>query len=215
MFSFFQNDFFIKFLSSAIVLLAALPMHEYAHAAVAYRLGDPTAKNEGRLTMNPLKHLDIVGSISILLFGIGWAKPVPVQAGYFKDPKKGMALTALAGPMTNLVLGFAGFVIYKLITNNFYMLSSDILYSTAMVFYYLAYINVVLAVFNMLPVPPFDGSRILGFFLPTKYYFMIMDYERYILMGVMFLMFTGALSRPLSAVVQGVFFVFNKLTFFF
>lgn len=138
-------------------ILLALTLHECAHAFTAYRLGDNTAYNEGRLTANPLKHLDPLGTILLFFAGFGWAKPVPVNPFYFKDRKKGMMMVSLAGPMTNLLLALLGAIILGLLTPtggfNF-MLS------------YFIYINVLLAVFNLLPIPPLDGSKILAGLLP-------------------------------------------------
>ncbi|WP_243123870.1 site-2 protease family protein [Thermaerobacter sp. FW80] len=133
-------------------LLLALVLHEYAHARVAHHLGDPTPRAAGRLTLDPLAHLDPIGTLLLVLFGFGWAKPVPVNPWHFRNPLAGMALVAAAGPATNLALAFATFVI------------ADLWEPTGLVgvaVRYVAIINVYLAVFNLIPIPPLDGSRVL------------------------------------------------------
>ena len=201
-------------------ILLALSIHEASHAFVADKLGDPTARNLGRITINPIKHLDPIGAISMLIFGIGWAKPVPVNSRYFKKPKRDMALTAAAGPLSNIVqalialpllflftkllLSSAGlseissaFVSYESIWN---LLFSMILYESfgfkiaAILIYFLlicATLNIILAFFNLIPIPPFDGSRIAFVFLPDKFYFGVMKYERIIMLVFLVLFFVG------------------------
>lgn len=203
------------------VILLALTIHEASHGYIAYKLGDYTAKITGRLSLNPLRHLDPVGTICMLLFGFGWAKPVPIDTRNFKNPKRDMALSALAGPVANLALGFAGIFLYMLaykylaisvVAGN--MLSyAVILFLT--VFYSL---NIGLAVFNLLPVPPLDGSRIFLTFLPTKLYFKVMQYERYIMIIMFALIFFGVLNTPLSwlisKVISGMIWILSFLPFF-
>ncbi len=170
----------IGLLIVAPVLLMGLTFHEYAHGYAAYKLGDPTAKNMGRLSLSPFKHLDLMGTLSMLLVGIGWAKPVPVNSRYFKNPKWGMALTALAGPLMNLLLSFAGFSFYMLILR--FARDSVISFAAGMFFFYFGYMNCYLAIFNLLPIPPFDGSRLAFVFLPDKFYWGVMKYERVIML---------------------------------
>lgn len=196
-----KTQLLIMLAAKVFVLLCVLPVHEYAHALVATKMGDSTAKLNGRLTLSPFAHLDLWGSIMIILFGIGYAKPVPINPNNFKNPKKGMALTAFAGPISNLIMA----LIFLLIENalgtfgvSLYN-NNSLLYSILYYFlYFAANINITLAVFNLLPVPPLDGSRIFWAVLPDKYYFKVMQYERYIMIGMFVLLLTGVLSYPIS-----------------
>lgn len=180
---------------STVAALVALTIHEYAHGYVAYRLGDYTAKSMGRLSLNPIKHLDPFGVLCMIFFHFGWAKPVPIDPRNFKNPRRGFAITALAGPLTNLVVGF--------FTAFFYLLGISTLKYTSVAYlnalqtnlilflFYFFLINVGLGVFNLIPVPPFDGSRILNVVLPRKWYFRIMKYEKQIYWGVIAWLFLG------------------------
>lgn len=210
-------------LLSIPVVLISLSFHELAHGFIAYKLGDPTAKWQGRLTMNPLKHLDPMGTVTMLLFGIGWAKPVQINPANFDNPKKGMALTGLAGPVSNLILSFISLVLYRILDFatelNFILRGSMILYVPNVKYSILDFLglfliiftmmNITLAVFNLIPVPPFDGSRIFYFVLPDKYYFSVMRYERQIMLITMVALFSGLLDLPLSLVTDGVLKAFN------
>ena len=188
------REVLISLLLSLPVIILALSVHEAAHGYVAYKMGDRTAYNLGRVTLNPIKHLDLMGTIWMLVFGYGWAKPVPINARNFKNPKYGMAFTAIAGPAANLLLAIIGIIGYC--TTSFFLkvnivaiLQNEILYyllGTLQQFFGLfGMMNLIFMVFNLIPVPPFDGSRFFGIFLPTKVYFQIMKYERYILIGVL------------------------------
>lgn len=210
----FSLELLLSILLSLPIVLFSLSCHEVAHGYVAYKMGDPTARNLGRLTLNPMKHLDPMGTILMLLVGYGWAKPVPINTRFFKNPKKGMALTALAGPLTNFFLGFVFLIItaaYSVIINTFVLNESTtefafvIMSTIFQVLYFGAYMNVTLAVFNLLPVPPFDGSRIFLSFLPPKLYFGIMKYERYILIVVLALFYLDILTIPVSFITDRIF----------
>lgn len=185
-------------LTSIFIVFCSMPIHEYAHALVATKLGDETPRLQGRLTLNPIAHVDWLGAAMILLVGFGYAKPVQVNPRNFKNPKSGMILTATAGPFSNLIMAN----IFMLLRNSaeaafFKYAESDVLHAAALFFYYAAYINVIQVVFNLLPIPPLDGSRIASFFIPKKYYFSIMKYERYIIIGVFVLLMIGVLDIPL------------------
>lgn len=157
----------------APLLIISITVHEFAHAKMAQKLGDPTAAIAGRVSLNPLRHLDPMGSICMLLFGFGWGKPVPVAVLNFKNPKRGSALVALAGPMSNLIMAgvwsFLFGVLYQFLSNGGYW--QQLLITGA-------YLNCVLCVFNLLPIAPLDGSRVLALLLPNKIYYKMLRYER-------------------------------------
>ena len=192
-----MNATAMMYLSRALVMLIAIPFHEAAHAFVSWKLGDSTAKDYGRLTLNPIAHFDPMGAICMIVAGVGWAKPVPTNAGRFRNPKAGMALTALAGPVSNLLLAYISMILFKLV---YYFTPDMLVFSYLLLFLkYMIIINVTLAVFNLLPVPPFDGSRILGLVLPEKLYFALMKYERYTGLVVLALVFFGLFDGILAA----------------
>ena len=191
------SDLMFQIFVKAIVLFTALPFHEFAHAWVANKLGDHTAAINGRLTLNPLAHLDPIGAICMLLTGFGWARAVPINPRNFKNPKKGMALSACAGPLANLLLALVCLILYKIA---YYspLSSSSIGAAFCGVLLLMVHLNIGLGIFNLLPIPPLDGSRLATLFLPSKWYFKIMQYEQVIFLAVFVLLFTGVLSTPLS-----------------
>ena len=194
-----------------VVLLVATPVHECAHGWMAKALGDDTAERSGRLTLNPVHHLDLLGTICMLLFGIGWGKPVPINPSRCRKVKSGktaMALTALAGPVSNILLSLIFMIIYKVVFYTCGSVANIAYFLSALIF--IIDINLFLAVFNLIPIPPFDGSRILLAFLPTKWYFGIMKYERFIQIGILMLLWSGILSIPLNIVSS---WLFNGLDF--
>lgn len=183
----------ILLLARVLGLIFAIPIHEVSHAWVSDKLGDPTARNAGRLTLNPIKHFDVLGLLSMLIIGVGWAKPVRVDARYYKNRKLGMAVTAAAGPISNLLLAFATMLIFKFFGYGFlsYFYSAGITavpdwytFITQLLWYF-ALINVSLALFNLLPIPPLDGSRIFGIVLPDRLYDGLQRIERYIMFALL------------------------------
>lgn len=189
-------------------VLLALTVHEVSHGWMAFKLGDPTARNLGRLTLNPLKHIDPIGTLCMIFFHFGWARPVPINSRYFKKPRRDMALTAAAGPASNFIMAFIGIFLRQIliaIFNAFPASSSFvgyIQYAAIMLLTYFHILNLSLGLFNLIPIPPLDGSRIFLTFLPAKYYFGIMKYERYIQLALMLLLCTGIISLPLSKFVS-------------
>ena len=189
----------ISLLLSLPIVLIALCVHETAHGFAAYKLGDPTARNLGRLTLNPIKHLDPIGFLCMVLFGFGWAKPVPINTRYFKKPKRDMALTGLAGPVSNLLLALLFAILLRLAIQYGFYLFNGTVYSVVQIFLILGVrMNITLAVFNLLPIPPLDGSRIFLVLLPTDLYFKIMRYERYIYIALLFALAFGLLDTPIQ-----------------
>lgn len=194
-------------LFTIIVVVFSLSFHEMSHAFMSYKLGDPTARNFGRISLNPARHLDPIGTICMMLFGFGWAKPVPANPRYFKNPRKGMAITAAAGPVSNLILAFSALIIWILAYRflpvpieiaDDTVFGQKLLYFFTELMYYFHILNLYLAVFNLLPIPPLDGSKIIYLFLPSKIYYFIQQYEHIIYYVLLALLFTGILSTPLS-----------------
>ncbi len=194
---------FEKIINVPIVLIA-LMFHELAHGWVSVKQGDPTPRLAGRMTLNPLEHLDPVGTLLMIITGFGWAKPVPINPRYYKDSKKGMALTAFAGPLANLLLAFAALLIYGITfiiyikTGVFKVVIDSIGYITSR----FIIMNLSFAVFNMIPIPPLDGSRILGLFLSNSSYFKIQQYERYSFVLIIALSAMGVFNRIIGTGVS-------------
>lgn len=181
---------------SVIPALICITLHELSHGFVAYKLGDNTAKYMGRLTLNPIKHIDIMGLISMVVFKFGWAKPVPVNMYNFKNPKKGMAVCALAGPVSNIVIACVFLFLYGLL----FIPLQDVSWGITVLemIYTTAYLSVALAVFNIIPVPPLDGSKVLFSFISDSLYEKLMRYERYGMIILLALLAFDILSVPLG-----------------
>ena len=191
-------------LISVIPALLCITIHELCHGYVAYKLGDNTAKNAGRLTLNPIKHIDIMGLLAMVVFKFGWAKPVPINMNNFKNPKTGMAITALAGPVSNLLLAVLILFIYGFVfiplskAGNAGTVLLEMLRTTA-------YLSCMLAIFNIIPIPPLDGSKILFSLLPEREYYKLMQYERYGMILLLVIIVTGTLSTYLTTAVSWVY----------
>lgn len=193
------SDKMMILMFTVVTVLISLTVHEVAHGYVAYKMGDPTARNLGRLTLDPRKHLDPIGTLLMLFIGVGYAKPVPVNSRYFRNPKRGMALTAAAGPAANFILAFFASFFYVLFTRMhlraFFTYGEgfavNVLNILMLFFFYFHWLNLSLAIFNLIPIPPFDGSRLAFVFLPTKIYFAVMKYERYIMLAVLLMLWSG------------------------
>lgn len=203
------SSYLISMLLALPVILLSLSLHEAAHAFAACKLGDPTARNLGRITLNPLRHLDPIGFCCMILCGFGWANPVPINSRNFKKPRRDMALSSLAGPASNLLLSVVFLLLLRFVGYGWLVTltyTSQTAYNAAyfliLFFYYGISLNLTLAVFNLLPVPPLDGSRLLYLFLPPKYAYKLVKYERYIALAVMLLLFLGPLSWLISWVTE-------------
>ena len=187
-----------------VAVLLCLTVHETCHGLAAYVLGDPTAKFRHRLSLNPLRHIDWLGLAMMFFVGFGWAKAVPVDPRYFKKPKEGMALTALAGPVSNFLLAVIALsgskVIYLYASYSVWM---ELLFNFLL--YTVAPLSIGLGLFNLLPIPPLDGSKVLGAVLPDGLYFMLMRYERYGMFLLIALSYFGITSHLISGAIQSVY----------
>ncbi len=222
-----MNQNLIQLLLSIPAVLIALTVHEYFHGLAAYKLGDPTARAMGRLSLNPFRHLDIVGTLCMIFFRFGWARPVPIDVRYFKRPKRDMALVAISGPLSNFALSILSALLY-LLTAFLIDLSAPILPSSRLLlgfFYYLLvflylfhFLNLTLGLFNCIPIPPLDGSRVLLAFLPPRLYFKVMKYEQYISLALMLLLYLGVfdlfLSGAASFLSEQIFALFRLIPIF-
>ncbi len=187
----------MELLQNFIVLFTAITFHEYAHGWVAHKLGDPTAKSMGRLTLNPLAHLDPIGALMMIFFRFGWAKPVPVNPYYFKEPKKDMALVAFAGPIANIITAFVSITICPIffaVVNKLGAINTVTLFIVQL-FAACAQLNVYFAIFNLIPFPPLDGSKILFSVLPNEIYNKLLMYEKYGMIVLILLSVTGILGE--------------------
>lgn len=203
----------VSILLTIPAVLIALTVHECAHGFAAWRLGDPTARSLGRLSLNPLKHIDPIGAICMIFFRFGWAKPVPINTRYFRKPRRDMAITAAAGPISNFLLSFLGAFLYMACFVLFNAIlarieASDLLFLflkyTLDFLYIFHFVNLTLGLFNCLPVPPLDGSRFFLVFLPPRAYFAVMRYERYITLALFLLLYIGILDGVLLGAANAI-----------
>lgn len=194
----------VNILASLVVIFLIMPFHEWAHAFVAYKLGDTDMKYRGRLTLNPIEHIDPIGALMIIFLGFGWAKPVPIDDRNFKNPKVGMGISALAGPVANLLAAFAGGFIYCALFFFFpeFMYFDKVGQYVSLFFSYYIFLNVTLAVFNLVPIPPLDGSKILFMFLPDRFVAAIYKYERFFYIAIIVLLWSGVI--PISTVSSSI-----------
>jgi len=206
-----MQSYLISMLLALPIVLLSLSAHEAAHGYAALKLGDPTARNFGRITLNPIKHLDPIGFLCMLLAGFGWANPVPINSRNFRKPRRDMALSALAGPVANLLLAVLFLLLLRFVGYGWLArlpytseLAFNLAYFSILFLYYGVSMNLTLAVFNLLPVPPLDGSRILYRILPPRILIKIAPYERYITIAVMALLLLGPLSWLIQLAVRGI-----------
>ena len=196
------QQFVQEFALLAPPLLLSLTMHELAHGLVAYRLGDPTAKQLGRLTLNPLKHLDLLGTIAFFIMKIGWAKPVPVNASYFKNPRRDMMWVALAGAGANFLLAVASGILARLVVNAINIIPSFFLIPLAQMIAASVWINVMLGFFNLLPIPPLDGAKVLEGLLPSGFAVNFRRLESFGFIILLVLFYTGIIPRLLMPLIN-------------
>lgn len=206
------TDVVIMLASYAALVFVMLPVHELAHAWAATLLGDNTPRWHGRLAFNPMRHIDPLGAILLVLCGFGYAKPVPVNSRNFRNPKRDMALTALAGPLSNIVMAFVSLALFRIIVElpvSFTVLriADLVLVDT------FAVINLSLAVFNLLPLPPLDGFRILSAVLPSRWVFFLEQYHVYLRWAVLLLIVTDVLDKPIFTLVNALYSLMVNILF--
>ena len=194
----------MEYVLIGISILIALVFHELAHGYISHKLGDPTPSRDGRLTLNPMAHLDLFGTICMIVFHFGWAKPVQINSQYYKNRKLGTVLVSLAGPCMNFILALIGTILITLLPETVFSLF----------LYYFISINTSLGVFNLIPIPPLDGSKVLGAVLPEKIYFGYMRYEQYGMFLLMILLMTGVLTPILTVLVNFMFKLYDIFLFF-
>ncbi len=210
----------ITILLSIPAVLIALTVHEYAHGYAAYKLGDPTARSLGRLSLNPFRHLDVLGVICMVFFRFGWAKPVPINTRYFKKPRRDMAITALCGPLSNFLLAFFGAFLYFAVSAIFKaamaggtpsVFASLCMQYTLQFLYLFHFLNLTLGLFNLIPLPPLDGSRIFCVFLPARAYYAVMKYEKYMAIALMLLLYFGFFNNILTEAASRISYAFFSI----
>lgn len=203
---------FIKYFARILTVFLILPLHECAHAWVAKKMGDDTASLSGRITVNPLAHIDIIGCILIVLTGFGWAKPVPINPSRMKDSRLGITLTALAGPVSNLLSAFVMMVVLQILYGlGVFELSTSMSYLLLLLKFFVQ-VNIGLAVFNLIPIPPLDGDKVLSYFTPWKYKMWMQQHQQIISIVFLIILVTGILSTPLGWIDSKIYTFFYKIT---
>ena len=197
-----------------IVLMTAIPIHEYAHAYAAEKMGDSTARYYRRLSLNPLDHIDPIGALMILFLGIGFARPVPINSMNFTDYKKGVVVTSLAGPFSNVLMALVSLIAAKLTILGYMATGMPFLVGIFRVFSFMVSINLSLAVFNLLPLPPLDGWHAICPFLPREFYWRVQPYEQQIVWIVLLLVWAGMLNGVIGFFVSILYILLDKITFF-
>lgn len=208
-----SKELILKYGARLMVIFMVIPLHEFAHAWSANKMGDPTPKAQNRLNVNPFNHIDPIGGLMLLVAGFGWGRPVQVNPNYFKKPRKGMALSAAAGPIANLIVAYIGVILYKVLASFFYANGTDVLYWLTVLMYYFTSINLGLAIFNLIPIPPLDGSKILRYFTSYNFDRKIQQYSFYISIGFIVLVLSGLLDTPLNWLNEKFFWIMDKLSF--
>lgn len=201
----------IELLISAVAVLLCMTVHECSHGLVSWWLGDPTAKREGRLSFNPLHHLDPIGALCLLLFRFGWAKPVPINPNYYKNFRLGTVLVSIAGPLSNILLAFITLLFYGI-----WQLFLPVNEYALIFIWTMVSMNLGLAVFNCIPIPPLDGSKVLFALLPERAYRVVLRYERYgfiVLLALIYLndSFGGLLTRGVNNLIDGLLHIVNLI----
>ena len=203
---------FIKYFARILTVFLILPLHECAHAWVAKKMGDDTASLSGRITVNPLAHIDIVGCLLIVLTGFGWAKPVPINPSRMKDSRLGITLTALAGPVSNLLAAFVMMVVLQILYGlGVFELNENMSYLLLLLKFFVQ-VNIGLAVFNLIPIPPLDGDKVLSYFTPWKYKMWMQQHQQIISIVFLIILVTGVLSTPLGWIDSKIYLLFYNIT---